>query len=67
MIRDEDQDLRLSFEPHRINTPLTLICSHGGRDQRCGVMGPLHEEEFRTALKRARSIVPVTGELADEK
>jgi hypothetical protein len=34
------------------HSPTILICGHGNRDQRCGIMGPLLEAEFRAALKR---------------
>ena len=30
--------------------PTILICSHGSRDNRCGVLGPILHEEFRRAL-----------------
>jgi (2Fe-2S) ferredoxin len=53
MIRDEDPSLRASFEPQTIDGPVILICGHRGRDKRCGVMGPLLEQEFKTAMKRA--------------
>ncbi|KAK2861134.1 hypothetical protein FQN49_004512 [Arthroderma sp. PD_2] len=33
------------------HSPTILICGHGGRDQRCGVMGPLLESEFGKVLK----------------
>ncbi|KAI9827987.1 MAG: hypothetical protein M1819_006830 [Sarea resinae] len=32
---------------------VVLICGHGGRDQRCGIMGPLLRAEFETALRRS--------------
>ncbi len=63
MIRDEDPNLRKSLDPLRVDTPIVLICGHKGRDQRCGVMGPLLEEEFRTGLRRAGFTVPGAGEL----
>jgi (2Fe-2S) ferredoxin len=31
---------------------LVLVCGHGGRDGRCGVLGPIIEEEFNKALPR---------------
>lgn len=31
---------------------MVLVCGHGGRDSRCGVMGPVLEEEFKRALPR---------------
>ncbi|EEP78256.1 hypothetical protein UREG_03101 [Uncinocarpus reesii 1704] len=33
------------------HSPTVLICGHGHRDQRCGIMGPLLQAEFRRALK----------------
>jgi hypothetical protein len=66
MIRDEDPALRESLEPEHVDTPIVLICGHGGRDRRCGVMGPLLEEEFSTALRRAGFTVPRAGELASQ-
>lgn len=32
---------------------LVLICGHGGRDMRCGVMGPVLRDEFEAQLPRA--------------
>lgn len=31
---------------------LVLICGHGGRDSRCGILGPLLKAEFEDKLKR---------------
>lgn len=31
---------------------MVLICGHGGRDMRCGVMGPVLRSEFETQLAR---------------
>ena len=36
--------------PTPITKPTILICSHGGRDQRCGVLGPLLQARFREVL-----------------
>lgn len=33
------------------SSPTILICGHGGRDQRCGIMGPLLQSEFRRVLR----------------
>ncbi|MCJ1318319.1 hypothetical protein MMC15_003647 [Xylographa vitiligo] len=38
---------------HAINAPIILICGHGGRDQRCGIFGPLLQAEFRRALVKS--------------
>lgn len=32
------------------NSPVILICGHGGRDQRCGIMAPVLESEFARVL-----------------
>ncbi|KAE8377883.1 sucrase/ferredoxin-like family protein Fmi1 [Aspergillus bertholletiae] len=32
------------------HSPIILICGHGGRDKRCGVMAPVLESEFRRVL-----------------
>lgn len=32
-------------------SPTVLICGHGGRDMRCGVMGPALESEFQRVLQ----------------
>lgn len=33
------------------HSPTILICGHGGRDMRCGVMAPALESEFQRALE----------------
>lgn len=33
------------------HSPVILICGHGGRDMRCGVMAPILEEQFRKILE----------------
>ncbi|EER40611.1 sucrose cleavage family protein [Histoplasma capsulatum H143] len=33
------------------HSPTILICGHGHRDQRCGIMGPLLQTEFRRVLR----------------
>lgn len=48
-------ELQSTF-PDRTNqlySPTVLICGHGDRDQRCGIMGPLLEAEFHRALQDA--------------
>jgi hypothetical protein len=35
-----------------INEILVLICGHGGRDERCGKLGPLLRNEFEEKLQR---------------
>ncbi|CAO2648389.1 Nn.00g076560.m01.CDS01 [Neocucurbitaria sp. VM-36] len=54
LTRDESVASRLPpAEP--ITTPTILICGHGGRDQRCGILGPILQSSFRAELLR-RSI-----------
>lgn len=51
LTRDESLASRLpAAEP--ITTPTVLICGHGGRDQRCGVLGPLLQSRFREAFSQ---------------
>ena len=38
--------------PEPITKPTVLICGHGGRDQRCGVLGPILQKAFRKELER---------------
>ncbi|PYI03070.1 sucrose cleavage family protein [Aspergillus sclerotiicarbonarius CBS 121057] len=33
------------------HSPVVLICGHGGRDMRCGVMAPVLEKEFQRVLQ----------------
>ena len=48
-----DESVAASLPPTAsITTPTILICGHGGRDQRCGVMGPLLRDEFRKQLEK---------------
>ena len=35
-----------------ITSVIVLICGHGGRDTRCGILGPLLKEEFERQLQR---------------
>ncbi|KAI1867924.1 hypothetical protein JX265_003978 [Neoarthrinium moseri] len=44
---------------------LVLICGHGGRDMRCGVMGPVLQQEFEAKLPKAGFEV-LKGPLLDE-
>jgi Sucrase/ferredoxin-like len=39
----------------RLQYPTILICSHGGRDQRCGVLGPILQREFTAQLSLYQS------------
>ncbi|PSN70680.1 hypothetical protein BS50DRAFT_673458 [Corynespora cassiicola Philippines] len=38
--------------PIPISHPVVLICGHGGRDQRCGILGPVLKEGFERELAR---------------
>lgn len=38
--------------PEPITKPTILICGHGGRDQRCGILGPILQSAFRKELER---------------
>jgi (2Fe-2S) ferredoxin len=53
-----------AFQISRVTHPIILICSHGTRDARCGVLGPLLAAEFRRQLAQA-GIVP-TDEASHE-
>ncbi|KAM3535347.1 hypothetical protein MY4038_001401 [Beauveria bassiana] len=35
-----------------VTDTLVLICGHGGRDMRCGILGPLLRDEFEKQLER---------------
>lgn len=41
---------RLLYGVQDVEDILVLICGHGGRDMRCGVMGPVLRQEFETQL-----------------
>jgi len=36
---------------------VVLICGHGGRDQRCGIYGPVLRQEFERALEREGVVI----------
>lgn len=38
--------------PEPITKPTIFICGHGGRDQRCGILGPILQASFRKELER---------------
>jgi hypothetical protein len=51
LLRDESAASNLpAAEP--ITKPVVLICGHGGRDERCGILGPILQTAFRTELQR---------------
>jgi len=43
----EDAASSNSWESTPITNPTILICSHGSRDSRCGILGPVLHDEFR--------------------
>jgi len=46
-------DLQRQFiGARKIDEILVLICGHGGRDERCGLLGPILKEEFEEKLQR---------------
>ncbi|KAL4989025.1 Sucrase/ferredoxin-like-domain-containing protein [Aspergillus falconensis] len=40
------------------HSPVILICGHGGRDMRCGIMAPILEEQFRKVLESKGIFTP---------
>ena len=42
---------------------VVLICGHGGRDSRCGIMGPILQAEFENFLDK--NVASVNGSRAD--
>ncbi|KAK5319499.1 hypothetical protein LTR93_007419 [Exophiala xenobiotica] len=44
--KTRDSSLATSLDSSCIDTPTILICSHGQRDSRCGILGPLLHAEF---------------------
>ncbi|KAH3971301.1 hypothetical protein HBH70_013310 [Parastagonospora nodorum] len=51
LVRDEEAATRLPTA-ERITKPTVLICGHGGRDQRCGILGPILQSSFQDELQR---------------
>lgn len=48
-----EPELRRQFpEARPVDEILVLICGHGGRDQRCGILGPVLRDEFQEKLER---------------
>jgi leucyl-tRNA synthetase len=54
LLRDESKAQELP-KAEDIIRPTIFICGHGGRDQRCGILGPILQSSFRAELQR-RSI-----------
>lgn len=50
LIRKPELACKFSAAVDLQKSPVVLICGHGGRDMRCGVMAPVLEEEFRHVL-----------------
>jgi (2Fe-2S) ferredoxin len=47
---------------------VVLICGHGGRDQRCGIFGPLLRDEFeRTLPRRGVNVLKGPAEVGNEE
>jgi hypothetical protein len=51
LLRDDAAASKLP-PPEPITKPVVLICGHGGRDQRCGILGPILQSAFRTEFQR---------------
>lgn len=51
LLRDESKMAALPAAQD-ITTPTILICGHGGRDKRCGILGPILQDAFRKDLSR---------------
>ncbi|EPS40671.1 hypothetical protein H072_5458 [Dactylellina haptotyla CBS 200.50] len=41
-----------SFTTRKITKPVILACSHGSRDERCGILGPAIAQAFERALEK---------------
>lgn len=48
----QDEKQRQFAGARKIDEILVLICGHGGRDDRCGILGPILQEEFEEKLQR---------------
>jgi leucyl-tRNA synthetase len=51
LLRDESKATELP-KAENITKPTILICGHGGRDQRCGILGPLLQSSFQSEFRR---------------
>ena len=51
---DEIYASNLQLRP--INTPTILICSHNSRDSRCGILGPLLQNEFMQYINKRNTL-----------
>ncbi|CZT49301.1 related to sucrose cleavage protein [Rhynchosporium secalis] len=69
LLRSDDQG-RLLYGVKDAKDVLVLICGHGGRDMRCGVLGPVLREEFEAQLEKLNLKVskgPVNIESEDKE
>jgi hypothetical protein len=57
------QQSSIEFEEHDITDELVLICGHGLRDVRCGVLGPLLQREFDQVLTHEKLLHVKTGQI----
>ncbi|CAK4034707.1 Hypothetical predicted protein [Lecanosticta acicola] len=48
----EPENQRQFVGARKVDEILVLICGHGGRDDRCGQLGPILREEFEEKLQR---------------
>ena len=44
----------LQATAHASHEPIVLICGHGGRDERCGILGPLLQDEMSRTITASR-------------
>ncbi|KAF2028577.1 hypothetical protein EK21DRAFT_69566, partial [Setomelanomma holmii] len=51
LLRDESCTTKLP-EAQDITHPIILICGHGGRDARCGILGPILQRSFESEFAR---------------
>ncbi|KAF2137330.1 uncharacterized protein K452DRAFT_291718 [Aplosporella prunicola CBS 121167] len=59
-----DETLQREFEGVReVDEVVVLICGHGGRDARCGVLGPVLRDEFGEKLQKSGIVLRAQPEL----
>ncbi len=59
--KTRDSSLATSLDSSFIETPTILICSHGQRDSRCGILGPLLHAEFTRYINHRKTSDRVSG------
>ncbi|KAI5918944.1 Sucraseferredoxin-like protein [Camillea tinctor] len=64
LLREEAYQ-HLLYGVRDVDEVLVLICGHGGRDMRCGIMGPVLREEFERQLSHA-GLTVLQGPLMNE-